>query len=105
MIVSQKEIEAIWKKILKILNSGEWQIIFDNNPNFKGRISPDIGMGNIIFLNPQKDILPTLIHECLHIIFPKKKEEKIEKLGIVLSKEISPKRFKTLAIKMADNLF
>ncbi len=104
--LTDKEIKNVWKKILKVLNSGEKKIIFNKDKNFKGRYLPSIGSGpDIISLNPQKDILPTLIHECLHIIFPKLSDNEIESLTQKISKEISPTCFKTLAVKLVDCFF
>ncbi len=104
--ISDKELENIWKRILKVLNSGEKKIIFDSRNNLKGKVLPSVDKKpDAIVLNPQKDILPTLVHECLHIIFPELPENKIENLTLQVSDRISPARFKTLAVKLVDCLF
>ncbi|MFC1702982.1 hypothetical protein ACFLZO_00770 [Patescibacteria group bacterium] len=35
---------------------------------------------DVIILDPRKDVLATLLHECLHIIYPDKRESKITDL-------------------------
>ncbi len=104
--ISDKELENIWKRILKVLNSGEKKIVFDKSNNFKGKVLPSVDKKpDIILLNPQKDILPSLIHECLHTVFSEFPENKIENLTLQISDRISPARFKTLAVKLVDCLF
>lgn len=43
----------------------------------------------LIILDPRKEFIPTLIHECLHGMYPKYKERKVKTLEAFIMKRIT----------------
>lgn len=54
-----------------------------------------------IWLNPKGDILPTLLHEALHILYPDKIEESIIIMERSLSKSMSDRQWRNLLKKLS----
>lgn len=53
-----------------------------------------------IIINPKKDIIPTFIHECLHILYPAWSETKIIRWENKIINNISIKQINNLLILM-----
>ena len=58
----------IFKKIVRYLSERHPDIYFANFSDVLNGLS--YADGSVIYLDPRKDILPTLIHECLHAVYP-----------------------------------
>jgi len=58
----------------------------------------------IIKLDPTKDILPSLIHECCHVLYPELSENRIGKMERKVVGHISMAQFKHLMIKLIKRL-
>lgn len=57
----------------------------------------------IIVLDPKKEFIPTLIHECLHGIYQKYKEKKIQQLEKAVMKSVSQKQIMSLLKCFCDH--
>lgn len=87
-------------RIYKILNSGEWDIRYARiSGNRKLALRFGVGINVVglvdeesdsIILDPRKDVLATLLHECLHIIYPEKRESEIAQLERFMLSHLSP---------------
>lgn len=55
-----------------------------------------------IWLDPNDRILPTIIHESLHILYPNKSEAEIYSLETKISKRISEQQMKRLLLLLAE---
>ncbi len=80
----------LMSRIYKILNSGDWNIRYARiSGNRELALRFGVGMNVVgcvdeesesIILDPRKDVLATLLHECLHIIYPDKRESEVARL-------------------------
>lgn len=52
----------------------------------------------LIVLDPRKEFIPTLIHECLHGIYPHYKEDKIKSLERMIMKDSTCKQYRDLLL-------
>lgn len=57
----------------------------------------------IIVLDPRKEFIPTLFHECLHGIYQKYKEPKIQSLEKFIMKNASQKQIMEMLKFFCDN--
>lgn len=60
----------LMQKIYGVLESGKWKIIYAKFENYRGYVLYE---ERLIILDPREDILLTLIHECLHVLFYEEK--------------------------------
>jgi len=52
--------------------------------------------GNIIRVNPKMDVVPTIIHEAIHLLFPEVKEKDVVKAEENLMKRLTKKQCVTI---------
>jgi len=52
-------------------------------------------------IDPRGQLLPTLIHECLHMLYQSWPEDKVVKTEETLVKNMSAKQFQNLLIKLS----
>ncbi len=60
--------------------------------------------GEQIFIDPRGQLLPTVLHECLHEAFPTWSEDKVDKTEKFLSKNMSDKQQQNLLIKFSNRI-
>ena len=58
----------------------------------------------IIHVDPRKELLPTTIHEALHMIYPLWSETKIAKAERGICHKMSERQFANLLVRLADYL-
>jgi len=47
----------------------------------------------LICIDPRKEFIPTLIHECLHGLYPKYKERRVGNLEKLIIRKMTPKHY------------
>jgi hypothetical protein len=95
-------------RVYALLNSGEWAIRyarigddcrlrdkFDVSANTVGYC--DHGE-QVLFIDLRKDVLATIVHECLHAIFYDKEEQEIIDLEELVMRHMTPVQAKRLHI-------
>jgi len=98
--LNQRQINYYLQQVYKVLKSGKNNFIIKRlNIRFRGLTSD-----SNIWIDPQQAILPTLIHECLHVSYPNKSENEILKLEKKVAKRISERQIKRLLILFAEAL-
>lgn len=100
----------LMKKIYGVLESGNWSIKYTNLEYYRGYFLYE---EKLILLDPRKNILPTLIHECLHVLFYqqilkkswfKTEEAEVQKLEKFCEKNLTPKDAERLTELLLKNL-
>ena len=66
-------------------------------------IGKDPRLGIIVVLDPNKEFLATLIHECVHGIYPQYKEKKVLSIESYIMKNASPIQFKNILFCFASH--
>lgn len=95
----KKEFALYLKKIHALLKRDEINICIKRMKTKEGASS----FFNI-WLNPDYNLISVLIHECLHIIYPQKKERWILKKEKFIFKRLSEVQIKNLLIFLGDIL-
>lgn len=85
-----------WRKIKEIIRSGV-KVKLRWMPPRHGEICL-----NEIVLNPRYDLLPTLLHECFHFLYPDRDEIWIRRRETELSQWLSMNQWRTLLILLAS---
>ena len=86
-------------KIHKVLNNPEYEFligIIPDNWNMEGMTN-----GDQVILDPRGQLIPTVIHECLHLAYPKWDEEKVSQIEKKLTQGLSAKQWHILIFKIA----
>ena len=83
----------IWDQVRRMLNSGKWEIKFQLNPHISGEVDP---VECIIYLDPRDDMLPVLLHECLHIVLHQADEDIVDGWRYNLMNKMRAKEWRTL---------
>lgn len=74
-IMTKKQANYFLHRIYELLRSDEVDVTFERSRVYRGSTDKFL----IIFLDPNEEILPTLIHECLHMLYLNWSETKILK--------------------------
>ncbi len=92
----------LFHKVLELLRAGDWRIRFarlgeDARLRDKFSISAcTIGLcdheSEVLYVDYRKELLPILVHECLHAIYPEKDEAAILELEDATMLCLSPKQ-------------
>jgi hypothetical protein len=85
-----------FRRIYRLLSSDKVPIILKKIRGTRGQTDH-----KIIWLNPQENILPTLIHECLHILYPNWNESKVYKYEAQIFNQLTPRQIKKLLLRVA----
>ena len=89
---------------MKVLRDEDNDFKLSHLRDTKGRImlgfcgENDFG-GRLICLNMIDIILPTLIHELLHAVYPDKKEKQIEKEAIDIARSLTRRQRKAIFVQ------
>lgn len=98
--LNQRQINYLFNKICKLLKKkGQINIIIKRMKKNRGLTDE-----KNIWLDPDDRILPTLIHECLHILYPDKDEKEITTLEKKVAKRITDNQMKKLLILLIEVL-
>ncbi|MFA6603989.1 MAG: hypothetical protein WCT10_04095 [Patescibacteria group bacterium] len=110
----RRQVYRLMHQIYTLLNSGEWSVcyarigenyrmqeMFGLNPDSVGFCEP---IDQIMYIDPCCDVLATLIHECLHAIFPDKTEDDIIKLEEMIMRHLTPTQARRLHMISAEAL-
>lgn len=95
----QREFALYLKKIHALLKRDEINICIK-------RMKTKEGASRLfdIWLNPDYNLISVLIHECLHIIYPQKKERWVLKKEKFIFNQLSEAQIKNLLIFLGDIL-
>jgi len=95
----QREFALYLKKIHALLKRDEINICIK-------RMKTKEGTSRLfdIWLNPDYNLISVLIHECLHIIYPQKKERWVLKKEKFIFNQLSEAQIKNLLIFLGDVL-
>jgi len=98
-------------QIYALLNSGEWVIRFarlGDDPRLRDKLGhgPNtIGLcddeTHILYIDHRQDVLATIVHECLHAIYPDKGEPEIRRLEKLVMGQMSSIQAKRLFLLAA----
>lgn len=93
-------------RIYAVLNSGEWRLRYRrirNDERFcrgHGIAGDTVGLvddeNDVIYVDHRFDVLATIVHECLHVIFPDAAEPTIRGLERAIMRRMSPLQAKRL---------
>ena len=89
-------------KIYKVLNNYTYDFligIIPDNLNIEGMTN-----GDQIVLDPRGQLLPTLLHECLHLAYPNWDEKKVSQIEKNLTDNLSAKQWMNLLIKFSNKI-
>ncbi len=91
-----------WLKVNRVINDYSYDILLGIIPDVIG--IEGVCNGDQIVMDPRGQLLPTFIHECLHLAYPSWSEERVLKTEEELVKQLSPKQWQNLLIKLANRV-
>ena len=98
--MTKKEANNILKRIYHQLKDADIKVILDRTLTCKGLLDPGCNE-TLIKLHPNKnEFIPTIIHECLHIIDDKLDHEKINAMEMELMMLWSDRQLKNFLGKV-----
>lgn len=107
--LSEKEMKNIVARIYRILENHADKFVLGKSEIDSGYIEYHCGDKrgtsiDCIFLDYRDDIFSTLIHECLHYLYPNHKEKQIRRLEARFMKTIESTRVKNILHRFAVNV-
>lgn len=110
----RKKVRRLLRKIYAFLDRYEWSIIYvrmQHNEKFcteKGIDNNIVGLTDYdeqcLYIDYRHDILATLVHECLHAIFPKMIESEVRRLEVLIVETMSPRQARALTTRLDNYL-
>ncbi len=94
--MNKKKANYYLYRVYRLLDSDKIQIILKKINKNRG-----ITDYRTIWLNPHEHILPTLIHECLHIFYPDWCETKVLKYESQIFHKLTAKQINNLLMRLA----
>jgi hypothetical protein len=95
-------------RIYALLNSNEWTIryarlsddhrLWDKFGITANTVGYCDAAEQVLYIDLRQDVLATIVHECLHAIFPDKEEQEIIDLEDLVMRHMSPVQAKRLHI-------
>jgi hypothetical protein len=95
-------------RVYALLNSGDWAVRYARISDDR-RLQDKFGFSantvgycdneeQVLYVDLRKDVLATIVHECLHAIFPDKEEQEIIDLEGLVMRHMSPVQARRLHI-------
>ena len=97
-----KELRYHWKKINNALNNYNYEFFIGLIPEYMQ--IEGLSNGDQVVIDPRGQVLPTLIHECLHIAYPNWDEKKVSQIEKKLTDNLSAKQWMSLLIKFSNKI-
>jgi len=104
----------LMSRIYALLNSGEWAVryarlgedhVLRDRFGLAANIVGFCDMAEqVLYIDHRKDVLATIIHECLHAIFEDKSEEQILELEALIMRHLSARQATALHLISAEAL-
>jgi len=102
--LSNNQIRYYLYRIYKLLKYGNINIAILKMKKMRGLSLLEQGIKRDVWLDPDDKILPTLIHECLHLLYWDQQEDWILAMEKRITKRISEKQMKNLLLLLAEQL-
>jgi len=83
-------------RIYHLLKSDKIVIVLKKLRSLKGQTDSET-----IWLSPKEDILPTIIHECLHVLYWNWSETKVTKTAEMVFNQLTQRQIKNLFLRLA----
>ena len=103
-LLNSKCVKDYFKMLCEELDNNIHVIIFKKLRKNRGYFWKSPRKKHIIELDPRDQILPTLVHELSHSIFPEMSENDISELEIYISRRLTTKQYKTLLEKCVKKI-
>ena len=103
--MDKAEATKLLRRMYKEIRRGEIKFTIKCSPGIAGKWEPNPSVPTVeyeIELNPREDILPTLIHEMLHHLFPEKRHSWIDKTEKQMVELLSDRQMKNLCKSLGD---
>ncbi|OGY50089.1 MAG: hypothetical protein A3J65_04320 [Candidatus Buchananbacteria bacterium RIFCSPHIGHO2_02_FULL_45_11b] len=85
-------------RIYALLKLKEFDVFFQKLRNGRGETDTVAA----IYLDPENQVLPTFIHECLHVLYPEWKESRILMAEKRIFNSLNEKQIKNLLARLND---
>ena len=96
------EDKKYWKRINAVLNNYSYEFFIGLVPEYMS--IEGLSNGDQVIIDPRGQVLPTLIHECLHIAYPSWDEKKVSQIEKNLTDNLSAKQWMNLLIKFSNKI-
>lgn len=94
--MNQRRARYYLYRIYQLLKSDQVPILIKRFKRKRGETDSEI-----IWLNPNCDILPTFIHECLHVMYWNWCETKVERQATAIFTQLTNKQISNLLLRMS----
>ncbi len=94
--MDEKQASYYLHRVYRLLKSDKATIVFKKMRTKRGETDQ-----KTIWLNPRESILPTFIHECLHVLYWHWSETKVEKCAMQIFNRLTPRQTKNLLLRLA----
>lgn len=95
--MDKKEATHVLHRVYRLLGSNEVPVILKKIRATRGETDSET-----IWLNPRLDILPTLIHECLHVFHWDWNETKVERTAVAVFHQLSTRQINNLLFRLSN---
>jgi len=104
--MEKKQADYFLRRVYKLLESDDGDLIFrlkkirdEKGARVCGKCWTLLG---VIHVDPRKELLPTTVHEALHMLYPEWSETKIKNAERGISHNMSERQYANLLVKLAD---
>ena len=95
---AKRRVNYLLRRIYRLLDGGTVTVRFKHF-HAKARRRGETDGHTMIWLDPKDEAVGTLVHECLHILYPKWCETRVLRMEVRIMYHISDRQVKTLLIK------
>lgn len=88
-------------RIYRLLKSNEFPIVLKRLRKWKNKEVHGETDFETILLNPNLSLLPTFIHECLHIFYPDSSESNVAQMEKQIITKLTIKQLNNLLLRLA----
>lgn len=96
--MTKREADKLLHRCYRLLRNPEYSVSLRKiSPGVSGIAVPWL---NSIVVNPHKDALRTILHECIHLLSPDMSETNVLKAEAALAKHLSARQWKNLCYRV-----
>ena len=97
----KKVVKKIVRQVHNVFNDPDWTFEYKKLKNKCGVMDPGTWT---ITLDFRRDLVPSIIHECLHVRYPTLTEKQVSKIEQMIANSLSLRQVRGILIKIIDTM-